>query len=523
MIYASAREHYCKKNAEKLCFFYFLAVYAFNIQLFFVILQPIMKIEENNIQSVYFLGIGGIGMSALARYFHSRGYRVGGYDRTPSALTRQLEKEGMEIIYEDDTRLIPEWAMQSAYCLIVRTPAVPADTAVYQWFTANDFDIRKRAEVLGLVTRQKHALCVAGTHGKTTTSTLLAHLMYQSEHGANAFLGGISVNYNTNLLLDKQSDFVVVEADEYDRSFHHLTPYISIITSVDADHLDIYGTAEAYRESFEHYSSLITSAFVVKYGADMTPRPGKNVKGYTYCGSLKDCAAYAEGQEKPDFYAQNIRVQNGDILFDFVTPTETIADIKLGVPVWVNIENSVAAMSVAWLCGLSADELRMGVASFRGVQRRFNIHVKTDHVVYVDDYAHHPTELAASIESIRRVYPERHLIGVFQPHLYTRTRDFADDFRRVLHQVDELILLPIYPARELPIEGVTAEILLNGVNGDASPNGGYSEMVIEKSELVAHLKKRVAEIEKPVVIMTLGAGDIDRLVEEIGFELKMEN
>lgn len=457
-----------------------------------------MKIAENNIQSVYFLGIGGIGMSALARYFASRGYRVGGYDRTPSALTRQLEAEGMTVTYVDDVAQIPEWAQLSAHCLAVRTPAVPSDTAVYQYFASNGYDIRKRAEVLGLVTRQKHALCVAGTHGKTTTSTLLAHLLYQSKHGANAFLGGISENYGTNLLLDKESDLVVVEADEYDRSFHHLTPYMTVVTSCDPDHLDIYGTPDAYREGFEHYTSLVTDTIVMKHGLAMTPRAGRGVKVFTYQGELRAT------DTTPDFYATNIRVKDGDIVYDFVTPTETLADMRLGVPVWVNIENSVAAMAVAWLCGVTADELRMGLASFRGVQRRFNIHVRTPKVVYVDDYAHHPTELAASISSIRRVYADRHLMVVFQPHLYTRTRDFAGDFRRVLHGGDELILLPIYPARELPIEGVTSEMLLNG--------GETKEIVVEKDGLVDYVARRIEEIDEPVVVMTLGAGDIDRLV-----------
>lgn len=461
-----------------------------------------MQIQENNIQSVYFLGIGGIGMSALARYFHSLGYRVGGYDRTSSALTAALEQEGIEIIYEDNIDKIPVWAQQQqAHCLIVRTPAVPAETAIFQWFVRGDYDIRKRAEVLGLVTRQKHALCVAGTHGKTTTSTLLAHILYQSDVSTNAFLGGISENYHTNLLLDKQSDFVVVEADEYDRSFHHLTPYMTVITSVDPDHLDIYGTAEAYRESFEHYSSLVQRTIIMKYGVNMTPQLKSGVKLYTY----GTCA-------EADFHAENIRVEDGNIYFDFVTPTERICDMKLGVPVWVNIENSVAAMAVAWLNGVTVEELRISLASFRGVQRRFNVHLNTPRIAYIDDYAHHPTELHASIESIRRIYPDRYVIGIFQPHLYTRTRDFANDFRHVLHTVDELILLPIYPARELPIEGITAELLRDG-------NSKTTDCIVEKKDLVNHLTERVKAIKQPVAVITLGAGDIDRLVPEIKAQL----
>ncbi len=428
-------------------------------------------------------------MSALARYFHHRGYTVSGYDRTPSALTRELEAEGIAITYTDDPQTLTS-NLSPLTSFVVRTPAVPEDSEIYTYLREQGFDIRKRAEVLGLVTKQMKALCVAGTHGKTTTSTMLAHLLYQSHLGTNAFLGGISMNYNTNLLLNKDSEFVVVEADEYDRSFHHLTPYMSVVTAVDADHLDIYGTPEAYREAFAHYTSLITGSLVMKHGIELHPRLQAGVKCYTY-------SAEPEG----DFHADNIRIADGQITFDFVTPQETITDIRLGVPVWVNIENAVAAMTVAWLNGVTADELRSGIASFRGVLRRFNIHVNTPKVAYIDDYAHHPEEIATAINSIRKLFPERKLIGVFQPHLYTRTRDFAEDFSRVLHTMDELILLPIYPAREEPIPGVTSEML-----------GGQ---VIEKKDLVAALQQRVAASTQPLVILTVGAGDIDRLVSPI--------
>ena len=445
-------------------------------------------ISSEDIQKLFFLGIGGIGMSALARYFHHRGYAVSGYDRTPSALTKELEEEGMQVVYGDDHLRFEDCGFQIAKedTLVVRTPAVPEDNAIYTFLREQGFDIRKRAEVLGIVTRQMKALCVAGTHGKTTTSTMLAHLM----HPVNAFLGGISVNYGTNLLLDKESEFVVVEADEYDRSFHHLTPYMSVVTAVDADHLDIYGTAEAYRDAFAHYTSLITGALVMKKRLALQPRLQPGVRCYTYSVT-----------EKADFFADAIRVTNGQIYFDYHTPSETVKDMQLGVPVWVNIENAVAAMAVAWLNGVKADQLRQGLMSFRGVQRRFNIHVNTPKVAYIDDYAHHPEEIATAIDSIRKVFPERKLIGVFQPHLYTRTRDFADGFRRVLSTLDECILLPIYPARELPIPGVTSEML-----------GGQ---VIEKKDLVAELKKRVAASEQPVVVLTVGAGDIDRLVPDV--------
>ena len=448
---------------------------------------------QRDIQNIFFLGIGGIGMSALARYFHHRGYTVSGYDRTPSALTQELEAEGIAITYTDDPQTITNNQSpitNPTNTLVVRTPAVPEDSAIYTYLREQGFDIRKRAEVLGLVTKQMKALCVAGTHGKTTTSTMLAHLLYQSHLGTNAFLGGISMNYNTNLLLNKDSEFVVVEADEYDRSFHQLTPFMSVVTAVDADHLDIYGTPEAYREAFAHYTSLITGSLVMKHGIELQPRLQAGVKCYTY-------SAEPEG----DFHADNIRIADGQITFDFVTPQETITNIRLGVPVWVNIENAVAAMTVAWLNGVTADELRSGIASFRGVLRRFNIHVNTPKVAYIDDYAHHPEEIATAINSIRKLFPERKLIGVFQPHLYTRTRDFAEDFSRVLHTMDELILLPIYPAREEPIPGVTSEML-----------GGQ---VIEKKDLVAALQQRVAASTQPLVILTVGAGDIDRLVSPI--------
>lgn len=447
-------------------------------------------IAQSDIKKFFFLGIGGIGMSALARYFHHCGYTVSGYDRTPSALTKELEEEGLKITYKDAEDQVESLGLSVQDTLVVRTPAVPEDSAIYTYLREQGFDIRKRAEVLGLVTCQMKALCVAGTHGKTTTSTMLAHLLNgaNGSNGVNAFLGGISMNYHTNLLLDKDSEYVVVEADEYDRSFHHLTPYMSVVTAVDADHLDIYGTAEAYREAFAYYTSLITGALVMKHGIALEPRLQPGVKCYTY-------------GDGGDFYGDHIRVNDGHITFDFHTPEGVVNDIELGVPVWVNIENSIAAMAVAWLNGVTADELRAGMASFKGVLRRFNIHVNTPKVVYIDDYAHHPEEISTAIDSIRKLYPERKLIGVFQPHLYTRTRDFAEGFRRVLGTLDECVLLPIYPAREEPIPGVTSEIL-----------GGQ---VVQKSELVSDLKRRVAASQEPVVVLSVGAGDIDRLVPAI--------
>jgi UDP-N-acetylmuramate--alanine ligase len=338
-----------------------------------------------------------------------------------------------------------------------------------------------------MVTREKKALCVAGTHGKTTTSTMIAHLLKD----VNAFLGGISLNYNTNVLIEPQSEFVVVEADEYDRSFHHLTPYISVVTAVDPDHLDIYGTPEAYRDAFAHYTSLITGALVMKKGLELQPRLQPGVKLYTY--SMDN--------------AENIRVRDGQIIFDYVSPLATIRDIELGVPVWVNIENAVAAITVALLTGVSEAQIKQQVASFKGVWRRFNIHVNTPKVAFIDDYAHHPQEIATAIDSIRKIYPERKLICVFQPHLYTRTRDFADGFKAVLGTLDECILLPIYPAREEPIPGVTSEML--------------GETVVQKADLIAELKRRVAESKEPVVVLTVGAGDIDRLVPDVAQALNV--
>jgi UDP-N-acetylmuramate--alanine ligase len=452
---------------------------------------------NNTINTYYFLGIGGIGMSALARYFAARGFRVLGYDRTASPLTHQLEQEGIEVQYDDQLDIVMQ--LDVATTLVVRTPAVPDDTPVYVYLREQGFRLMKRAEVLGLLTRMNRALCVAGTHGKTTTSTMLAHLLHGSHLGCNAFLGGISNNYNTNLLIDTNSDFVVVEADEYDRSFHHLTPYMSVITSMDADHLDIYGTEQSYYDSFAHYASLVTDALIVKRGVALD-RDGLKAKVYTYAV-----------EEDADFSAHNVRYDNGVVVFDYHALGEVIADMRLCVPVWVNVENSVAALAIGYLLGLREQELREGLESFAGVYRRFNMHVNTSHVCYIDDYAHHPEELRASIESVRRLYPNRRLMVVFQPHLYSRTRDFADGFAQVLSDVDALLLLPIYPARELPIEGVTSDWLLTMVHSDELALA----QVVEKNQLVERIVDLVQAWSEPCVVMTLGAGDIDRLVLDI--------
>lgn len=454
---------------------------------------------ENKIDTYYFLGIGGIGMSALARYFASEGCRVLGYDRVCTPLTMELEAEGISVQYDDSLDRVE--GLDVATTLVVRTPAVSEDTAVYAWLREHDFRIVKRAEVLGEVTRQKKALCVAGTHGKTTTSTMLAHILHGSHIGANAFMGGIANNYGTNLLLDKESDYVVVEADEFDRSFHQLSPYVSVITSMDPDHLDIYGTEEAYVESFQRYASLVEHALVVKANLEQSLVEAASPHCQVY--------SYALG-EQADFYADNVRVEEGEIFFDFHTPEDMITDIRLGVPVLVNIENGVAAMAVAWLMGATVEELRNGMCSFSGVYRRFNVHINTPHVTYIDDYAHHPQELKATIDSVRFLYPKRHVIGVFQPHLYSRTRDFADGFAEVLSGLDEVALLPIYPAREEAIEDVTSEWLMGKITAKRA--------LVLPTILAKYVRERVKcclAQGADCVVITMGAGDIGSQVEAV--------
>ena len=456
----------------------------------------------NKYNRYFFLGIGGIGMSALARYFKTKGFEVAGYDRSETKLTQDLTTEGIQVIYNQEVNHIPTEYMNPKSTLIIVTPAIPEEHSQLQYFKENNFIIQKRAQVLGDITRQSKGICVAGTHGKTTTSTIAAHLLYQSQVTCSAFLGGISNNYNTNLLLSKDSNYVVIEADEYDRSFHQLSPYMAVITSADADHLDIYETADAFRESFEHFTSLIRpgGALIMRKGIDIQPRLQKGVKVYTY--SMNDGG---------DFSAENIKVGKGEIKFDFVTPTDRINDVRLGVPVMINVENSVAAMALAWLNGVTAEELRVGISSFSGIYRRFNIVYKSDNVVYMDDYAHHPSELNASISSIRALYPDRKITGIFQPHLYTRTRDFAADFASALSKLDELILLDIYPARELPIEGVNSEIILRNVTLE-------NKTLCSKENLLILLKDKKLD-----VLVTFGAGDIDKFVPLIKMQLKNGN
>lgn len=447
-------------------------------------------------QNIYFVGAGGIGMAALERYFLAKGCKVAGYDRTPSELTSALISEGVEISFTDDPDSIPEVFRNPDTTLVVYTPAIPGDHKGLNWFRDNGFEVVKRAAVLGRVTRSETALCFAGTHGKTTTSSMAAHLLTESGVGCNAFLGGVLRNYGTNCLLDANSPYAVIEADEFDRSFHHLSPAIAVITSTDPDHLDIYGTEEAYLESFAHFTELITpgGALLVHTDLKLVPRTGKDVKTYTY------------GIDRGDFHAENLVIADGRITFDFVTPTETIAGMELGVPLEVNVDNAIAACGGVWLLqnsGVKAEDYRSAMKTFLGAKRRFEFWLREPNKVIIDDYAHHPDELNASLRSVRRLYPDKRLVVAFQPHLFTRTRDFAPQFAAALSQADEVLLLPIYPARELPIPGVTSEIILSEVTC-------AKKQIVEREQLVDAVKKSDFE-----VLLTVGAGDINLLLPQI--------
>ncbi|WP_296955842.1 UDP-N-acetylmuramate--L-alanine ligase [Porphyromonas sp. oral taxon 278] len=455
---------------------------------------------------LYFVGIGGIGMSALVRYFLSKGDDVAGYDLTPSPLTKALTEEGALIHYEDNPELIPE-PFRSPDTLVVFTPAVPRDHRELNFFIHQGNRVIKRAELLGDLTRRERGLCVAGTHGKTTTSTLLAHLLRSSHVDCHAFLGGISNNYQTNCLISEKSDYAVIEADEFDRSFHHLSPYIAVITSADPDHLDIYHTAEAYRESFEHFTSLISSegALVMKKGIPVTPRLKEGTRLFTY----------TTGDEEADFWGDHIEIREGHLFFDWHYPAldgqpAGSLHVELGVPLLINVENAVAAMAVAYLCGARLDELSQGVASFRGVYRRFDRLIDDPRCVLIDDYAHHPNELDPSIRSVRQLYPDRKILGIFQPHLYSRTQDFYREFAHSLDQLDEVILLDIYPARELPIPGVTSHLIAEAMEHK-------DVVVLPKEGLLPHLRSLTS---LPEVILMVGAGDIDRLVPQVAEEIR---
>ena len=444
--------------------------------------------------SVYFIGAGGIGMSAIARYYIRQGKFVAGYDKTPSKLTDQLIKEGMHIHFEDNVNLIPEECRDVKDTLVIYTPAIPDTHTELQYFTQQGFDIQKRAQVLGTLTKEHKGLCVAGTHGKTTTSTMCAHIMHNSHLDCNAFLGGISKNYGTNYILSDKSDYVVIEADEFDRSFHWLRPWMSVITSSDPDHLDIYGTKEAYLESFRHYTTLIQpgGALIIHTGLEMKADVAEGVRTYTY------------GIEEGDFHAENIKIENGEITFDFISPVENIRNISLGQPIPINIDNGIGAMAMAQLNGCTADELRYGMETYKGVDRRFDFALRNDKHVVISDYAHHPKEIYQSAKSLKQVYNNRTITAIFQPHLYTRTRDFYKEFAAALSQLDEVILCDIYPAREQPIPGVTSQLIYDCL----AP--GVKKQMIKKDEVLDFIKSHDTD-----VLVILGAGDLDNYVPEI--------
>ena len=450
--------------------------------------------EIKDIKAVYFVGAGGIGMSALARYFIHKGMVVAGYDKTPTELTRRLEKEGMIIHYEENVDEIPHACKSKESCLVIYTPAIPAEHKELVFFREGGFEIEKRAQVLGTLTRTNKGLCFAGTHGKTTTSAMCAHIMHQSHVECNAFLGGITKNYGTNYLLSDKSDYVVIEADEFDRSFHWLRPWMSVVTSTDADHLDIYGTEEAYLESFAHYTSLIQpgGALIVHQGLKLKPRTQEGVRVYDY------------SRDEGDFHAENINIGNGEITFDFVSPLENVPNVKLGHPVPINIENAVAAMAMAQLNGCNAEELRYGMKTYHGVDRRFDFKIKNDRHVFLSDYAHHPQEILQSAKSIRELYKDRKVTAMFQPHLYTRTRDFYKEFADALSLLDEVILCDIYPAREKPIPGVTSKLIYDCLRP------GIERSMISKDGVLDLVKSRDFD-----VLVVLGAGDLDNFVPQI--------
>ena len=450
-----------------------------------------MDIKE--IKSVYFLGAGGIGMSAIARYFLHKGLVVAGYDKTPSALTHRLEQEGMLLHYDENIDEIPHACRNPQVCMVVYTPAIPESHVELQYFKSNGFEVLKLAQVLGSLTRTHRGLCFAGTHGNTTTSTMCAHIMHQSHVDCNAFLGGISKNYGSNYILSDTSDYIVIEADEFDRSFHWLRPWMSVITSTDPDHLDIYGTKEAYLESFRHYTTLIKpgGALIIHEGLEMQEDVNDEVRVFRY--SLNG----------GDFHAENIKIENGTITFDFISPIENVTQVELGHPIPINVENAVAAMAMAQLNGCTAEELRYGMSTYKGVDRRFDFKVNNERHVFLSDYAHHPKEIYQSAKSLRELYHDRHVTAIFQPHLYTRTRDFYKEFAEALSQLDEVILCDIYPAREAPIPGVTSALIYNELTCK-------EKSMIHKEDVIDLVKKRDFD-----VLVVLGAGDLDNYVPQM--------
>ncbi len=440
-------------------------------------------------KNIYFIGIGGIGMSALARYYKAKGFAVGGYDRTESELTRELEREGIDIHYEDNVDYVPKDVENT---LVVYTPAIPGDMSELRYVSEHGYRVVKRSKMLGEIAQGQRCLAVAGTHGKTTTSTLLAHIFTESGCGCSAFLGGISKNYGTNLLIS-DNPVIVAEADEFDRSFLQLFPKIAVITAMDADHLDIYGNIDKVREAFRAFASQVSGTLILKKGLPVSAEDtGAKILSYAY------------DDRTADFHAENISTDEcGYFTYDIVHPEGCIRSVRCGVPGWVNVENSIAAAAVALSYGIGAPEIRKAIATFSGVKRRFDIHLNIPGCAYIDDYAHHPNELSAAISSIRNIFPGRKLTAVFQPHLYTRTRDFADEFAKALSCVDKLILLDIYPAREEPIPGVDSGIIFDKVTAP-------EKILISKDELMSCLGKEDIDI-----LVTFGAGNIDRFTEEI--------
>ena len=453
-------------------------------------------IQLTDFQNIYFLGIGGIGMSALARYFNSTGYSVGGYDKTPSPLTDQLIQEGCEIHFKDLGEDIPLKFNRKSTTLVVLTPAIPVDHSEWKYFKEIGFTILKRSEVLGLITQKLKGLCVAGTHGKTTTSTMLAHILNTSYWKCNAFLGGISTNFKSNLLIDESSPFAVIEADEFDRSFLRLSPFSSIITSADPDHLDIYGSASQFQEGFQLYAQKISKDgfLIVKEGLPFK----SEAKRITYSVSSNTA----------DFYAQNLRIEGGQFFMDVYFSSEVWENVELGVPGIHNAENALACIALLVSMGMDEVQIRRGLQSFHGVKRRFEYIVRGKRFVYVDDYAHHPKEIKALIDSIRLMYPTKKVTGIFQPHLFSRTNDFMEDFAVELGKLDEVVLLPIYPARELPMKGVTSDVLLEKIENS-------NKKLLQPQDVIDSFS-----VDNCDVLLTIGAGDIDRIVDKL--KLKIE-
>ncbi len=459
--------------------------------------------DLQKIKNVYFLGIGGIGMSALARYFKHSGRNVAGYDRTPTALTESLLAEGIDVHFEDDIRYIPsKW--NPSETLAVFTPALPDDHKELSWFKEKPIWLMKRAKVLGMICNEKNCIAVSGTHGKTTVSTMAATILYKSKTGCGAFLGGISKNFGSNLLLPPEnSPWIVAEADEFDRSFLHLQPQLALVTSVDADHLDIYGNKEKIVESFEKFISQIKpdGKLVIKKGVELNV---EKTKAEIYSYSLSG---------KADFQTLNLRLssEGGNYIFDLKTPAGIIANCQLNYPGLVNVENAVAASALAFLAGASADDIKTGLEDYQGVVRRFDIRFKSETQIFIDDYAHHPAELKAVITSVKALYPNRKVTGIFQPHLYSRTRDFADDFAASLDLLDEAVLIPLYPAREEPIKGVSSELIFEKMKSE-------NKFLVEKNEVPELLRNHKTE-----VAITMGAGDIDGIADKIIEVLKTKS